>query len=138
MAVLGEQKSVPITGGGAAGIPYFIPLIADTEVSGTNPLPVSGTLTQGTSTTGTKANVSASASSVTIRAALAGRKGLSVYNDSSAILYLDTTGGTASATSFTIAMAANSYYELPAPVVVGAVTGIWASATGAARVVEYT
>lgn len=87
--------------------------------------------------TGTKSNVAGSASSVTILAANTSRKRWSVFNDSAAVLYLDTTGGTASATSYTVQIPANGYFEGPAPVNTGLITGIWASATGNARVVEF-
>lgn len=91
-----------------------------------------------TASAGTKSNVAANASSVTLLAANASRKMASIYNDSSAILYLDMSGGTASATSFTTKLQAETLYEFPLPVYVGAVTGIWASATGAARITEWT
>lgn len=95
------------------------------------------TLATATAGTGTKSNVSASASSVTILAANTSRKRWSVFNDSSAILYLDTTGGTASTTSYTVQIPANGYFEGPQPVNTGLITGIWSSATGTARVVEF-
>ena len=94
-------------------------------------------VSQERSNAGTKANVAGSASSVTILAANALRTGASVYNDSTAILYLDVTGGTASATSFTIKLQADEYYEVPFGYH-GLITGIWASATGSARVTEWT
>lgn len=86
---------------------------------------------------GTKSSVAASASSVTLLAANSLRKRWSVYNDSSAILYLDTTGGTASSTSYAVQVPANGYFEGPLPVNTGLITGIWASATGNARFVEF-
>jgi hypothetical protein len=89
------------------------------------------------SSTGTKSNVGGAATSTTILASNANRLGMSIYNDSAAILYLDTTGGTASATSYTAQVAPGGYYEMPFHYT-GLVTGIWASATGTARVVEYT
>jgi len=62
-----------------------------------------------------------------------------VYNDSSAILYLKF-GATASTSSFTVALQASDYYEFPrgrdGSVYCGVVEGIWASATGAARLTE--
>lgn len=85
----------------------------------------------------TKANVSGSASSVTILAANVGRTGAAVFNDSSAILYLDLTGGTASATSYTVQVGAGAYYEVPFHHS-GLITGIWSSATGSARVTEFS
>lgn len=92
---------------------------------------------QARSTTGTHSNVTASASSVTILAANANRLGASVFNDGAATLYLDTSGGTASTSNYTVQLAPNSYFEVPANYS-GLITGIWASATGNARVVEYT
>ena len=61
----------------------------------------------------TKANVSGSASSVTILAANLGRIGAAIFNDSAAILYLDLTGGTASTTSYTVQLPTGGYYEVP-------------------------
>jgi hypothetical protein len=46
-------------------------------------------------------------------------------------------GATASTTSYTVQMAAGAYYEFPRPTYSGAVEGIWASATGSARVTEW-
>jgi hypothetical protein len=85
---------------------------------------------------GTKANVSASASSVTILSANSARKRWMVFNDSSVNLYLDLTGGTASTSSYSVKVAPGQLYEDTQPVVPGAVTGIWDSATGNARVTE--
>lgn len=92
----------------------------------------------------TLSNVSASASSVTVLAANPLRCGASIHNDSVAVLYLKM-GSTASATSYTVKMEPGDHYELPIviggtqrAVYSGIITGIWASATGAARVTEYT
>jgi hypothetical protein len=59
-----------------------------------------------------------------------------VFNDSSVNLYLDLTGGTASTSSYSVKVAPGQLYEDTQPVVPGAVTGIWDSATGNARVTE--
>ena len=88
--------------------------------------------------TATLANVAGSASSVTIAAANTDRKGLVIVNDSTAILYLKF-GATASATSFTYKLNGGETYEASGPALyTGRVDGIWASATGAARVTELT
>ena len=79
--------------------------------------------------------MAASATSVTVLAASASRQGASVYNDSTAVLYLKL-GAAASVTSHTTQVAAGQLYELPAPVYTGIIDGIWASATGSARVTE--
>lgn len=90
-----------------------------------------------TASTSTLSNVSASTSSVSILASNSSRKGMMVYNDSAANLYLKL-GTTASATSFTVLIPGAGYYELPAnpSVYTGAIDGIWSSATGTARVTE--
>lgn len=90
--------------------------------------------------TGTKSSVASSTSSVTILAANPGRKDATIHNNSTATLYLDLSGGTASATSFTIKIFADGYYELPRNpwgVYTGLITGIWSSANGNAQVTEF-
>jgi hypothetical protein len=88
--------------------------------------------------TATLANVAGSASSVTLQASNSDRKGWSIHNDSSAILYVKF-GSSASSTSYTVKLIADAYYELPTTsVYTGIITGIWASATGSARVTELT
>lgn len=86
------------------------------------------------STTSAVTSVAASATSVAVLALNAQRRGATIYNDSTAILYLKL-GGTASSTSFTVKMQPDSYYEVPAQYT-GVIDGIWASATGSARVTE--
>lgn len=89
------------------------------------------------SATGTTSSVNDSASSVTVLAANAARLGATVYNDSTVALYLKL-GATASATDFTVKIAADGYYEVPSGYT-GIIDGIWASdASGAARVTELT
>lgn len=98
------------------------------------PVPVQ----QAKSATATLSNVASSASSVTLLALNAARLGASIYNDSSAILYVKF-GSTASSTSHVVQIAGGGYYELPTTsVYTGIITGIWASATGSARVTELT
>lgn len=94
-------------------------------------------VSQERSNASTKANVAGAAASTTILAANALRTGATVWNDSTAILYIDLTGGTASATSCSVKLIADAYYEVPYGYH-GLITGIWASATGSARVTELT
>lgn len=113
---------------------------------------LAGTLTVGgtattTSTpasTATLANVGGSVSSVTLIALNTNRLGGMIVNDSTAVLYIKF-GSTASATSYTYVLpgtgsvAAPAFLELPAtPRYTGIITGIWASAAGAARTTELT
>jgi len=94
---------------------------------------------QATSATGTKTSVASSASSVTILASNASRKGAMVYNDSTQVLYLDLSGGTASNASYSVQIQPNGFFELPAPAIYsGLITGIWAAANGNARVTEFS
>ena len=86
--------------------------------------------------TGTASNVNASATNVTILAANTARLGATVYNDSTVTLYLKL-GATASTTSFTVKLIGDAYYEVPFGYY-GIIEGIWASATGVARVTELT
>lgn len=86
------------------------------------------------STTSALTNVAASASNVTVLALNAQRRGATIYNDSTVVLYLKL-GATASATSFTVKMQPDGYFEVPAGYT-GIIDGIWASATGSARVTE--
>lgn len=85
----------------------------------------------------TLSNVASSATNVTLLASNASRRGATIFNDSTAVLYVKF-GATASATSHVVQMAAGSYYELPQPVYTGVIDGIWASANGSARITELT
>lgn len=86
----------------------------------------------------TNSNVAGTATSTTLSAASSARIGATVYNDSSAILYvLLENGGTASATAFTVKMQPEAYFEVPFGYT-GDIIGVWASATGAARISELT
>lgn len=63
------------------------------------------------------------------------RKGVLVYNDSTAILYLAYATG-ASTTLHTVQIAAGAYWEMPKPIYTGRIDGIWAAANGSARITE--
>lgn len=90
------------------------------------------------SSTATLSNVASSASSVTLLSSNANRLNATIFNDSTQVLYVKF-GATASATSYTVQIAANGYYELPVSnIYTGIIDGIWASANGNARVTELT
>lgn len=94
-------------------------------------------LTLPKSGTATLTNVSDTATSTTLLSANAARLGASIHNDSTVVLYVKF-GTTASATSFTVKMAADAHYEVPFGFT-GRIDGIWASdASGAARITEFT
>lgn len=89
-----------------------------------------------TSVSTTLTTVASSATSVLILVGNAYRKGATVQNDSTQVLYLKLSPGTASTTSYTVKMAAASYYELPYGYV-GEINGIWTAANGNAFVTEF-
>ena len=113
-------------------------LIAPSVNSGTIDTTTQRTVAGGAAT-GVKSSVAGNAGSVTILAANPVRKGAMVYNDSTAILYLDLSGGTATTSSYSVQMPSQGFFELPGPNIYnGLITGIWASATGNARVTEFS
>lgn len=81
--------------------------------------------------------VAASATSVTLLAANTSRKSASIFNDSTVVLWVKY-GATASTTSFKVQLVQNAYFEFPQPCYTGRVDGIWAVATGNARISEET
>ena len=89
--------------------------------------------------TATLANITAATASTTLQAANSNRLGLVIYNDSTSVMYMKF-GSTASSTSFTHQLQAGEVWELATGGCryTGIVTGIWVSATGAARVTELT
>lgn len=90
-----------------------------------------------TSATATLSNITSTTVSTTLLTSNTARIGGTIYNDSTAILYLKF-GTTASTTSFTAKLLAEDYYELSPPIFTGHITGIWAATNGAARATELT
>lgn len=78
--------------------------------------------------------VDASASSVQLAAAHPNRKGVTVYNDSTATLFL-ALGTAASSDKFTVKLRPADYFECPYGYS-GPLSGYWDSATGSAKVTE--
>ncbi len=149
MVATSAWSQLATTGGGSTTV--------DQGAAGASPWLVTGAVTQGgtwtvqpgntanttawlvkqvRSTTPAQTSVAGSASSVSLLASNASRLGATIFNDSSAILYLKL-GTTASTTSYTAQLASNAYYEVPFNYT-GAIDGIWASATGNARITELT
>ena len=83
----------------------------------------------------TTSSVPSSASAVTLLAANQDREAASIFNDSTAILYVKF-GSSASTSSYKVQIAASGYFEFPQPIYTGIVTGIWASENGNARISE--
>jgi hypothetical protein len=80
-------------------------------------------------------NVPSSASSVSLLASNASRKKFLIVNDSTKVLKV-AYAATASATSFTLLLAAGGIYESDLDDYTGVISGIWTAVNGAARVTE--
>lgn len=97
-----------------------------------NPIPTSVPTRTPTTT-----SVPGSASSVTILAANANRRGISIANDSTAVLRLSFSSPATSSNAF-IVMQPKSFLLLDQQLIVtNAIYGIWESANGTAQVTEY-
>lgn len=111
------------------------------RVTDTNPLPVTGSLSISptTSATGTQTSVNDTGSSTTLLAANSSRKGFTIFNDSTEILYVKF-GATATTSDFAAKLQPGDYYEaLSGCIYTGIIDGIWANnASGAARITEFT
>jgi len=82
--------------------------------------------------------VAAATSTTTLLGAEPHRKMVSIYNDSTAIMFMKLGGGAAT-NEFTIRMAADSFYELPEyGIYTGSITAVWTAATGSAQVAQFT
>ncbi len=110
------------------------PVVARSSSSGAISVAFTESPTASTSTT---SSVSGSASSVQLLASNGSRKSASIYNDSSASLYVKF-GTTASTTDFKYLLGPRDTLEFPTPIYTGRVDGIWSSASGAARIAEET
>lgn len=84
--------------------------------------------------TATLVRTPTSTTSATILAAGGSRKAFVIVNDSAGVLTVAFSTSAASATNFTVKIAANSYYESPQPVYGGAVQGVLDTGTGNAQV----
>jgi hypothetical protein len=103
-------------------------------------VPVSGTITSNPAraSTGTASTIaSTTTTNTTLLAANANRFGVTIYNESTAALFVLLGAGTESATVYTLQMGPGGYFETPFGFT-GVIKGHWASANGSARIVEYT
>ncbi len=85
--------------------------------------------------TATLTSVASSATTVVLFAAKSSARSRTVFNESTAVLYV-AFAATASVTAYTTQIQPSGYYEIPG-VYGGTVSGIWASANGSARLTEY-
>lgn len=86
-------------------------------------------------TTAASTTVSSSITSVPVLAANAIRKGATIWNASTATLYLDL-DATATAADYAVKLDPSGYYEVPFGFT-GAISGIWSAVNGSALVREF-
>ncbi len=98
--------------------------------------PATVTVSESTSGTSTPTTVASSTSNTTILAANSNRKGGTIWNDSTANLFIEF-GATATTSVFTAKLSAGGYYEVPFNYT-GVISGIWSAANGNALVRELT
>jgi hypothetical protein len=79
-------------------------------------------------------SIASSATAVTLLTANANRKGATIYNESTSVVFIKF-GTVASATSYTVQVAPSGYYEIPFGYT-GIITAIWTTANGSARITE--
>lgn len=85
-----------------------------------------------------KTSVDSGIASVTLLAANTDRVGAMITNTDTNALYIDLSGGTASATSYSVSLATGETHQVPFGYT-GAITGIWAAdGTGVALVTEFS
>lgn len=100
-----------------------------------NPTQVNN-ITESTSSTSASSTVTGSITSGTILAANSNRKGCTIWNDSTANLFIDFDSA-ASTTDYALKISAGGYFEMPFNYT-GVISGIWDAANGSARVRELT
>ncbi|PHM11630.1 hypothetical protein [Nostoc sp. 'Peltigera malacea cyanobiont' DB3992] len=98
--------------------------------------PAAVTVSASTSGTSTPTTIPASISNVAILTANSNRKGATIWNDSTANLFIEF-GATATTSAFTAKLSAGGYYETPFNYT-GVISGIWSGANGNALVRELT
>ena len=132
------DTSVPITAGSGTPIRVLSGLGAGTADQQVVTLATQDGTLLGRSGTSSSSSVAASVTSGTLLAANTARIGATVANDAGgAVLYVLLGTGTASSTSYTVAVPAGGYYEVPFGYT-GQIDGVWASASGNARITELT
>ncbi|MHC5833240.1 MAG: hypothetical protein ACYT04_98950, partial [Nostoc sp.] len=86
--------------------------------------------------TSTPTTVASTTSSQVLLAANSTRKGATIWNDSTATLFIEF-GATASVSAFIAKLFSSGYYEVPFKYT-GVISGIWSAANGNALIRELT
>lgn len=81
--------------------------------------------------------VASTVGTVTLLASNTTRRAASIYNESTQPLYMKL-GASATTANYTLMIVGSGYYEVPAPIYTGIITGIWKTSNGQALVSETT
>lgn len=84
--------------------------------------------------TATRTSVAGAAADTALLAANPARIGATIYNESTAILYLGYGATAVSLTNYSVQVPASGYLEIPPQFVACAIRGYWAAANGSARI----
>lgn len=95
-------------------------------------------LSKGSNTGGQTSVAATVTANTTLIAADTTRVGLMIYNDSASVLFILLGAGTQSATVFSVAIPANTLFEVPDAFVAMRVSGNWTTAVGSARITAAT
>jgi hypothetical protein len=102
-----------------------------------NPSSVNVTLPSNTSNTVGRSAVNASTTSATLFVFNAARKGATIWNNSTANLYIELGAASSTTSAFAVKITADGYYELPFNYI-GQIAGVWDAANGSALLREFT
>lgn len=122
---MSQPKLIDIAGS------LYIPTVALTDATGT-------IASFAPPATGTRSDITSSASDGTILAANTARKGAIFDNESTSVLYLLFAAGTSSTSNYSIRVPAGGNLFLSPGEYTGIIKGIWASANGSLRVTEFS
>jgi hypothetical protein len=135
------REGMQLTTSGQGNTAVLIELVATDDLIDTlflSSLPAVNIASQPASSTATPlTSVNAANADTPLLAANANRKGAYFFNDSTATLYLSYGTTAASATSYTVQVSPQGFFEMPTtPVYTNQVRGFWSAANGAVRITE--
>ena len=94
-------------------------------------------VTSALSDTATRTSITAAITSTTLLVLNTVRLGATIFNDSTATLFIGLGSTVVSVTDFTVRLGKHQYFELPFGFT-GEIRGIWSAVNGSARITELT
>jgi hypothetical protein len=148
-----DNVTIPATGSGTAtpvvatddvaGVHYQFMKLTDGTLDSTTKIASGGgvetnalRITPSVLATATLTNLASTAASQSALASNTARRGVLMFNDDANAVLIKY-GATASATSYTVKIPADSYWEMPMPIYTGAIDAIWlVDGSGSLRITE--